>query len=74
MSQIGLSFGSGSFSKTSSPAPPIFPAFNASMSAFSSITSPRPMFTMYAPGRIAAISRAPMNFRVCSVSGRVTVM
>ena len=69
----GWSAGGGSCSKTSSAAPPSFPAWSASASAFSSIRPPRAQFTRSAPGFICASCGALTMFFVCSVSGTCSV-
>ena len=60
----------GSAAKVSSPAPPKWPVFSASISASSSTTGPRAVLTSSAPGFISARSRAPMSPRVSSVNGQ----
>ncbi len=63
-SRINPAGTSGSFSYTSSPAPPIAPASSAAISAPSSTQSPRLTLTRIAWGRIAENSSAPMRCRV----------
>ncbi len=62
----GWSSGSGSSSKTSSPAPAIVPSWSARISAASSTMGPREVLTRYALRFMRPSSRAPMSPRVRS--------
>ncbi|MNT78222.1 hypothetical protein D3C72_2174350 [compost metagenome] len=63
--------GNGSCTNTSRPAPRMRRARNASISAGSSTTRPREMFTRIAWGFISANSRAPIRPSVLALSGTV---
>ena len=68
----GLSGAIGSCSNTSSAAPAIRRARNASISAASSTMGPRATLMKYAVGRIRANCGAPTRWRVSSLSRQQT--
>ncbi len=60
----------GSLGNTSSAAPATLPLSSASLSAASSISSPRAQLMTRTPSRIAANASASRNPRVSAVLGR----